>query len=143
MKGMIRGKVAQIINRRELVLNVGVDDGVEPGMHFAVLSAKGAEIKDPETGELLGAVELPKVLVEVARVQPKLSVARTFKTRRRNVGGTGFSAGAIFQPPKWVEEVESLRLSDKPYLEELSEEESYVKIGDPVVEVAGDEFTLE
>jgi len=47
----------------------------------------------------------------------------------------------LFQPPKWVEEVETLKLSDKPFEEDLDERESYVKIGDPVIQVIGDEFT--
>jgi len=138
----IAGKVAQILNRRELVITAGSDQGVEPGMKFAVLNPKGAEIHDPETGEVLGSVEVPKVLVEAVRIQPRLSVARTFVTKRSNVGGSGSSlASMLFQPPKWVEEVETLKLSDKPFEEDLDERESYVKIGDPVIQVIGDEFT--
>lgn len=139
MSEPIRAKVAEIINRRELVINAGSEHGVVKGMKFAVLSRKGASIKDPDTGEELGSVDVPKVLVEAVRVQPKLTIARTFTSRRRNVGGRGLGLD-LFQPPRWVEEVETLRTSDKPYVEELSEEESYVKIGDPVVQVLGDEF---
>ncbi len=92
----IRGFVAEIINRRELVINVGSEQGVEVGMKFAVLSAKGAEIRDPISEEPLGSIEIPKVLVEVVRVQPRLSVARTFKVRKRTIGqGLGIP---LFQP---------------------------------------------
>ena len=37
----IRGKVAQILNSRQLVLNVGSNGGVEEGMIFAVLDPRG------------------------------------------------------------------------------------------------------
>jgi hypothetical protein len=138
----IRGSVAAILNRRELVLNVGSDAGVMTGMKFAVLAPSGLEIKDPETGEPLGSVELPKVLVEATRVDSKLAVARTFRSTKRNVGGSGLglTGASAFDPPRWVEEPENLRLKDNPDREQLREAESYVKIGDPVVQVVGDEF---
>lgn len=136
----IRGFVAAVLNRRELVLNVGSDHGVEIGMKFAVLNRQGLSITDPETGEMLDSVEIPKVLVQVARTQPRVAVARTFVRRSRNVGGSGPSIASLFEPRRMVTEYETLRSADKPYEEELDETESYVKAGDPVVQVIGDEF---
>jgi hypothetical protein len=138
----IEGKVARVLNRQELVMNVGEKDGVKRGMTFAVLNPKGVDIVDPDSKDKLGSVEIPKVMLKVARVQPRLSVARTFRTTRKNVGGSVGLGLDLFRGPEWVEETETLRLEDKPYVEELSEEESYVKIGDPVVQVLGDEFTI-
>lgn len=142
MTERIEGKVAQVLTRSELVLNIGSEDGVTKGMRFAVLNAKGLSIIDPDSGKVLGSVDLPKVFVQAVRVQSRLSVVRTYKKHRRNVGGTsGLLAGLeLFRPPEWVEEVESLRTSDKPYAEELDEEESYVKIGDPVVQIVEGEY---
>jgi hypothetical protein len=140
----ISGKVATILNRRELVVNVGSEGGVQDGMIFAVLNRKGARIVDPDTGEDLGAVEIPKVLVRVVRVKPKLAVARTFRTTKKNIGGMG-SPGLtgisdLFRPPNIVEVPETLEVKDKTYVEEIDEGESVVKVGDPVVQVIGDEF---
>jgi hypothetical protein len=143
MSERIKGAVAQILNRRELVLNVGSEEGVKSGMNFAVLNPRGVLIQDPITKKPLGSVEIPKVLVEASRVQEHLTVARTFRTFRKNEGGTAGFGLDIFRPPNWVERTETLRSSEKPYVEELPEEESYVKIGDPVVEVVGDEFSTE
>jgi hypothetical protein len=132
----IKGEVAAILTRRELVLNRGSDDGVREGMKFAVLNSKGLDVKDPKTGQVLGSVELPKVLVEVVRVQPHLSVARTFN----KVKVTGLSAlGGLFDPTP-ASGIETLRSVEKPYEEELDEAESYVKRGDTAVEVRGNEF---
>src|SRR5438034_4073982 len=52
-KEPIRGKVARILNARELVINVGLAEGVAIGMYFDVLDPKGEDIKDPDSGEVL------------------------------------------------------------------------------------------
>ena len=38
MTDPIRGKVARILNSREIAINVGRDDGVYRGMYFDVIS---------------------------------------------------------------------------------------------------------
>jgi hypothetical protein len=126
----IRGLVAQLIDDRTLVINRGSDHGVQVGMRFAVLNRKGANVVDPETGESIGSVDVEKVLVKVVRVEPKLAVARTFRTFT-----TGF--GAMFSS---TSRRETLRTDSATYKQELSEQDSYIKIGDSVVESVGDEF---
>jgi hypothetical protein len=138
MTERITGKVAQIISIRELVINRGSEHGVRNGMEFAILNPQGARIVDPDTKEELGSVEIPKVLVKAVRVEPLLTVARTYVSHRRVTGGSSLSN--IFAPREVYEVVETLRLTERPYLEELDETESYVKIGDPVVQVIGDEY---
>ncbi|MFF2772967.1 hypothetical protein ACFVUP_38300, partial [Streptomyces bacillaris] len=66
----IEGKVASVLNERELVLNVGAEEGVEVGMRFKILYAGGIEITDPDTNEALGNVEWPKTEVKIVSVQP-------------------------------------------------------------------------
>ena len=129
MTDRVRGLVAELIDDRTLVINRGSDHGVQVGMRFAVLNRKGANVVDPETGESLGSVEIEKVLVKVVRVEPKFAVARTFRT---------FASpfGRLLSAPQR----ETLRTDSATYKHELSEEDSYVKIGDPVVESVGDEF---
>jgi hypothetical protein len=139
----IEGVVAAILTPRELAINIGSDAGVTKGMRFAVLNRNSLDIKDPISGEALGSVPVPKVVVEVFRVETKLSIARTFKKRTVNVGGSpifGGVGGNLFAPPRFVDEHETLQTEQKPYVEELSEEESYVKTGDPVVEVTDNSY---
>lgn len=136
---MIEGRVAAVLTRRELVLNVGSDQGVTKGMKFAVLNQNGLSIRDPDTGEELGSVPIEKVLVETVRIQPKLCVARTFRKFRKNVGGS-LPSSVLFGPAKYVEEYESLLLEDKPSAEMLDEADSYVKVGDPVRQVINNEY---
>lgn len=136
MTTLIRGKVARILNSRELVLNVGSKQGVLVGMYFDVLDANGEDIRDPDTGEVLGSIDRPKVRVQVTAVQEALCMASTFKKTRVNIGGRGPSIvglSDLFQPPKFVEQYETLKTTEKTW-ENLSESDSYVKTGDPVVQ---------
>jgi hypothetical protein len=135
----IRGKVARVLNARELVINRGADHGVTEGMRFAVLSDAGENIEDPDTGAVLGSVYRAKVEVEVVSIKAKLSIARTFKVKRRNLGGSGLgSFSKAFEPPKWVEEPQTLKSEEKTW-EDLDESESYVHTGDPVEQLVDDE----
>jgi hypothetical protein len=131
----IEGFVAQILNSRELVINRGGTHGVEKGMVFEILASQAQSIRDPETNEVLGSVDRPKVVVRVVQVEPRMSVARTFRSRRRNVGG--FSAlsafDKMFQPPKYQIEYDTLKTSESTW-EDLDESESFVKTGDRVRE---------
>ena len=128
----IRGKVARVLNAREVAINRGEADGVESGMEFAILSSDVQEVSDPDTNEYLGSIQRPKASVRVTLVYDRMSVAETFKTRRVNVGGTGVGIG-LFYPPKWEDRHETLRLKDAS-LEEIDESDSYVSTGDPVVQ---------
>lgn len=140
MTNMIRGKVARVLNSRELALNIGSQHGVREGMLFDVIDPKGEDIVDPDTGDIIGSLERPKVRVKVISVQDKLSVASTYKKERVNVGGVGIGTSAIsqlFMQPEYVTQYETLKTEEKTW-EDISEEESYVKSGDPVVQVSTD-----
>jgi hypothetical protein len=141
MREPIRGKVARVLNSRELALNLGSDHGVRIGMFFDVLDPKGDNITDPDTGEIIGSIERAKVRVKVISVQTKLSVASTYKKEKVNIGGSGSLVGfgssglsKLFLPPEYVTQYETLKTQERTW-EDLSEDESYVKSGDPVVEV--------
>lgn len=129
----IRGKVARVLNDREVAINRGSTDGVELGMKFAILSDDSPEIIDPDTKESLGRIENRKVRVRVASVYERMAVAETFDTRRVNIGGNGIGIG-VFTPPKWVDRYETLKRGDSN-VNALSEFESYVSVGDTVSQI--------
>ena len=134
----IRGKVARILNSREMAINVGSRCGVTVGMRFEVMDPKGEDVRDPDTEEVLGSLERPKVRVEISKVQERLSVASTYKKETVNVGGFGIGIGApfarMFMPEKLATTYETLKTEEKTW-EDLEEADSYVKTGDPVVQV--------
>jgi hypothetical protein len=134
----ISGKVAGVLTKRELVINRGSADGVEVGMRFAVLNRQGIDIKDPDTGELLGSTELVKAVVKIVRIDAEhLSVGRTFRQTPGRAGLTATLAGVYGTAPR----TETLAIEDGTSLkEELDPAQSYIKIGDPVVETQGDEY---
>lgn len=140
MSNKIRAKVARVLNSREIAITAGSQQGVVTGMLFDVMDPKGEDVRDPDTGEVLGSIERPKVRVQVTQTQDRISVASTFKKEKINVGGTGAllsDLGAVsraFMPPKYVVKYETLKTDEKTW-EDLEEEESYVKSGDPVVQV--------
>jgi len=135
---LLRGKVARILDSRNLVINIGSQQGVKIGMYFDVMDPKGDDIRDPDTNEILGSVERPKVRVRITDVQDKLSVASTYKKTTINIGGKGtaisFGFAEYLMPPKWVTKYETLK-TDETTWEDLNEEESRVKSGDPVSQV--------
>ena len=138
----IRGKVARILNSRDMVINVGSGSGVVVGMRFDVMDARGEDVEDPDTGEVLGSVERSKVRVEISRVQERLSIASTYRKETVNVGGVGIGStyspmSQLFMPARWETRYETLKTEEKTW-EDLDEEDSYVKVGDPVVQVLRD-----
>ena len=134
----IRGKVARVLNAREIAINVGTANGVTSGMHFDVMEAYD-DIKDPDTDEALGTIELPKVRMRITRTAERISVATTYRAEKVNIGGTGpgMPLGPIaraLMPPNWVTKYETLKKTEETQ-EVLEEEDSLVKTGDPVVQV--------
>jgi len=121
------GRVAQILNEREIVINLGQAQGVKTGMIFAVLTDP-LEIKDPETGEVLDCLEREKARVRARDVRERIAVCRTY--RKHQVPAS--RASIPFERFLPREEYERLE-----YLKEAAEEpnpyaEEYVKIGDRV-----------
>ena len=129
----IHGKVARVLNSREVALNIGSNDGVEVGMIFKILSTKGSDIRDPDSGELLGSVDVVKTSVKVTIVQERVAVASTYRTYKVNVGGAALGLSRWFEPPKWETRFETLKI-DEADTEELDEEDAIVHAGDPVVQ---------
>ncbi len=138
---LIQGKVARILNSRELAINIGSNNGVQVGMYFDVLDPKGENITDPDTGEILGSVMRPKVKVKVTKVLERLSITSTYKKKVVNIGGGGFGIASFAEalmPARYVNRFESLKTTEKTW-EDLDEAESFVKTGDPVIQVETEE----
>ncbi len=76
MTKRIEGKVAAILDKTTVVINIGAEDSVEVGDTFYVLSTVGP-IVDPDSGEELGKTTRIWGELEVQVVEPRLSVART------------------------------------------------------------------
>jgi hypothetical protein len=72
----ILGTVATIVNAYKLVINRGELNGVKLNQRYLIYGI-GDEIKDPETGESLGALELVRGTGKVVHLQPKMATIET------------------------------------------------------------------
>ena len=129
------GSVAQILNERELVINIGTKNKVKMGAVYKVLSQTPTIIIDPVTGEKLGQIIQEKVRVKVSQVHDRFSICKTYRTTEieggplYNAAGIGTIA-SLARPPQTF--VETLRADQSDLPPPLDEEESFVKIGDKV-----------
>ncbi len=105
----IRGKVAQILSDKALVINIGEADGVTYGMEFYI--SEIIPVKDPDTSVELGKVEWPIVSLRTYDVQERITVLYS-KDKFLSLGDRGPFSRSL-----------------------LSSSRALVNIGDPVVQV--------
>jgi hypothetical protein len=98
---LLRGKVADILGKYELAINIGKNSGVKLGMEFAVLGKK--LITDPDSHKTLGTYNYDKVRVRVTQIEDNFSVASTMST-------FGFDLGFPVSQPKLKSDVPSALL---------------------------------
>lgn len=70
-----KGKVAAILSDRTIAINRGTAEGVSVGDTAQLFRV--AQIKDPDTGEVLGSVRMISATFTVNHVQEKLCTANT------------------------------------------------------------------
>ena len=78
MSALIEGRVAQILSESQIVITPGAAAGARVGMVFVVL-AEGEPVKDPQTGETLGRLEIPKGYIRAMHVQEKMTTCAAFE----------------------------------------------------------------
>lgn len=80
MPHTVEGKIAKILDDRHVVINLGAMQGVKMGTVFSII-AQGDEVKDPDTGEVLGQWEIPKGFVIATHVQDRLATCESYQMR--------------------------------------------------------------
>ena len=93
-------------------------------MFFKLINPKGEQIRDPDSGQILGSVESHRAFVRIVEVQDKLSVATTSSANPVITPATLGPFARSLMPPRWVDKYES-----------LSANLSTVNIGDPAIQV--------
>lgn len=127
----IEGKVASVLNRRELVINRGSKQGVTRGMQFEIIEAI-AEFLDPDTRDSLGGIERTKLRVRISDVQTLFSIARTYETYRVNESQSGFTLGSrVITKIKTISTTSSADFSDTAY----ERTAVFVSVGDKAVQM--------
>lgn len=77
-------KVIEILNKKELLINYGENDGAKKGQHIRI-SDRGESVKDPETGEELGTLDVIKGTLEIYAVYPEFSICRDITRYEREL----------------------------------------------------------
>lgn len=91
MPKQIEGKITKILDEYNVVINKGRNDGIKERMPFVIFSISSDEIKDPDTQESLGKLELVKGYITALHVQERLTICVAEKSResREDDKGTG------------------------------------------------------
>ena len=129
---LLEGKVATILNMRELIINRGSQDGVEAGMRFKIVDENSAVI-DPDTKEELGTITREKIRVTTADVQPRFSIARTYETYKieERIPNQSSVAPLI----RTITKVRTLASGSEIPLESYDEGKGFVNVGDKAVQI--------
>jgi len=75
------GKVVQVLSPTEVVVNLGLADGVDHDTHF-LLYRTGEEVRDPDTNESLGPLEVVRGIGRVKHVQDRLTTVVSARRKR-------------------------------------------------------------
>ncbi len=80
-KGAFPATVAKVIDEYKLVINRGSEHGIREGQRMLVYHISDEDIKDPNTGESLGYLELVRGTGKIIFIQDKLSILESDKTK--------------------------------------------------------------
>jgi hypothetical protein len=138
----IEGKVAHILNDREVIIDRGEIDGVELGKRFVILGVY--ETPNTRNPAALLKIDYPKTIVKIVRFQGEdHCVGRTFRTikgtpARDSIFGMASALESIRATP---DRVETLKTPTGVSVESgLGPGSRIVEVGDPVRETRGDEY---
>lgn len=109
-KPLFPATVVHVVNRYRVAINRGSIHGLKRGQRFLVYTLSSENIRDPESGEDLGPLEIVRGIGFISHLQDKLATIESDRTERsgstkivkRNplVGlGIGYSEEVIDPPP--------------------------------------------
>lgn len=125
----LEGKVALLLNEREIVINIGTEQGVLKDQIFGVYLPKPIEVRNPETGDLLGEIDDIILKVVARRVNPRFTICEAvgYKTI-----GSGYALSSISPFISAIPEQEvpiTFRVVDSTKPRPIDEKDSIVKVG--------------
>lgn len=131
---LIKGKVAAVLNERDLVINKGSDDSVLEGMLFQV-TQPDFRITDPDSGAELGVIARDKIKVRVVEVHPQFSVAKTYETYPAYAPSASEQVNTLSRGRTVTRVRKIIMEPDGRKTAIIGVEGSTISIGDPVVQI--------
>jgi hypothetical protein len=99
----VSGKVAEILGSYEVAFNVGSNDGVEED-DIATVSQM-VDVRDPDTGEVLGTVLVPRIRFKIRFTQPRMSVGYSYESVSKDVGSGALGFATVLSSPRAIRRV--------------------------------------
>lgn len=105
-KANFPASVAKVNDEYTLVINRGSDHGVTKGDHFLVYYVDPEELKDPDTGESLGNLEIIRGTGTATHVQPRMTTIKSNRVVskgriiRRQTGLLASLSGEVVEEPE-------------------------------------------
>ena len=78
---VLEGKIAEILNEDEVAINIGAANGVRENMVFAILSENMREIRDPDSGNVLGYLDKEKMRIVAKEVMERFTICSSLSGR--------------------------------------------------------------
>lgn len=110
-------RVVKVLNEYRVIINRGTADGMKKGTVLLIYELSRDELKDPETGENLGKLEIVRGTGAVIHLQDRLATVESNrkstpskKIVRRNTGTLAFAVGR--EEETITEEPEQLPFDD-------------------------------
>lgn len=72
-------KIAKVVDPFTVVINIGSIHGIEDGQKFLIFGESDEEIKDPDTGEILGNIPIPKGEGVAVLVDEKMTTIKSIE----------------------------------------------------------------
>lgn len=115
---MTEPKIAKILDEYNLVLNKGKNDNIEIGQEYLVYQ-QTEEIIDPDTGDILECLFVPKGKGIIIRVQDKISILRSHEWEKPSSLAEAF---AVFAQPQKLKAFERPEVGDcAKFIEQVSD----------------------
>lgn len=129
---MLKGRVAQVLDNRTLVVNIGASDGVTSEMEFEVYEDTGV-IRDPGSHEILTKGEtIVKSRLEVQELRDNMAILETITNQYSISFGDFASLGSAMDPTGGfaASSQEEMKTSD-----DTPDDIMVVERGDPIRQV--------
>ena len=126
----VEGKVAEVLNDREVVINRGEDHGVKLGTRFKLMET--LRIKDPDTRDIIGEITREKLRLKVVHLEQSMSIARTYESYKYG-GGLADLALQSLQELQGMQRIDVKRIRTSGD----GDDTVLVEIGDIAIETNG------
>ena len=127
----VEGKVAEVLNDREVVINRGEDHGVKLGTRFKLMET--LRIKDPDTRDIIGEITREKLRLKVVHLEQSMSIARTYESYKYG-GGLADLALQSLQELQGMQRIDVKRIRTSGD----GDDTVLVEIGDIAIELTDD-----